>query len=279
MLSVRRKFFDEPKAPTPPLPRRPSSRSASFTMYKRKPRANPRKTVSPCVRRKPNRSSMSWRPGYRRNCPSSRVSPNWPKPFDTRSATCPRHGPISKTVAWNWTITSVSAASVPSHWVARTPSSWAPSGWQGCCYRLHPHRGRQDEQRRSRGLAHLGARTFAASQDQSYRRAHAVGVDGNRKMTTGKVVLERKPYELWVTKQGDQLTYHLPVESGFASVRFTFAITADHPAVLKTDDERYYFLFAVLHRRYQIQNLASTPNQTGILISSGLEISQTPSGC
>ena len=98
-------------------------------------------------------------------------------------------------------------------------------------------------------------------------------------MTMEKVVLERKPYELWVTKQGDQLTYHLPVESGFASVRFIFAITADHPAVLKTDDERYYFLFAVLHRRYQIQNLASTPNQTGILISSGLEISQTPSGC
>ncbi|MBT2131512.1 hypothetical protein [Aliiroseovarius lamellibrachiae] len=78
-------------------------------------------------------------------------------------------------------------------------------------------------------------------------------------MTMEKVVLERKPYEPWVAKQGDQLTYHLPVESGFASLLFTFAITADHLAVLKADDERYYFLFAVLHRRYQMQNPASAP--------------------
>jgi hypothetical protein len=78
-------------------------------------------------------------------------------------------------------------------------------------------------------------------------------------MTTEKVVLERKPYEPWVTKQGNQLAYHLPVESGFASLLFTFAITADHLAVLRADEERYYFLFAVLHRRYQMQNPASAP--------------------
>ena len=83
--------------------------------------------------------------------------------------------------------------------------------------------------------------------------------DGIRTMTMEKVVLERKPYEPWVTKQGDQLTYHLPVESGFASLLFTFAVTADHLAALKADEERYYFLFAVLHQRYQMQNPASAP--------------------
>lgn len=78
-------------------------------------------------------------------------------------------------------------------------------------------------------------------------------------MTTEKIVFERKPYEPWVTKQGDQLTYHLPVESGFASLLFTFPITEDELAVLKADEERYYFLFAILHRRYQMQNPASAP--------------------
>lgn len=77
--------------------------------------------------------------------------------------------------------------------------------------------------------------------------------------TEEKVVLERKPYEPWVTKQGDQLTYHLPVESGIASLLFTFEITADELAVLNADEERYYFLFAILHQRYQMQNPASAP--------------------
>ena len=49
-------------------------------------------------------------------------------------------------------------------------------------------------------------------------------------MTTEKIVFERKPYEPWVTKQVDQLTYHLPVESGFASLLFTFPITKDELA-------------------------------------------------
>ena len=70
-------------------------------------------------------------------------------------------------------------------------------------------------------------------------------------MTTDTIVLERKPYEPWVTEQSDQLIYHLPVERGFASLEFTFVITPEQLAVLKTDEERYYFLFAVLHQWYQ----------------------------
>ena len=74
-----------------------------------------------------------------------------------------------------------------------------------------------------------------------------------------KVVFKHEPYEPWVTKQGEQLIYHLPVESGFASLLFTFVISDKHLSVLKTDNERYYFLFAVLHRRYQMKNPASAP--------------------
>lgn len=55
------------------------------------------------------------------------------------------------------------------------------------------------------------------------------------------------------------MTYHLPVESGFRSLMFTFVITADQLAVLEADEERYYFLFAILHRRYQMQSPAFAP--------------------
>jgi len=79
-------------------------------------------------------------------------------------------------------------------------------------------------------------------------------------MSVETVVLERKPYEPWVTEQDDHLTYHLPVESGFASLLFKFSITSDQLTILEADEERYYFLFAVLHRRYQMQNPASAPN-------------------
>ncbi|HHS93751.1 MAG TPA: hypothetical protein ENK63_00190 [Rhodobacterales bacterium] len=73
----------------------------------------------------------------------------------------------------------------------------------------------------------------------------------NPTMTMKKVVLERKPHEPWVTEQGDQLIYHLPVDRGHTAIEFTFVITPDQLAILKSDEERYYFLFAVLHQWYQ----------------------------
>lgn len=73
------------------------------------------------------------------------------------------------------------------------------------------------------------------------------------------VVLERKPYEPFVTQEDDGLVYHLPVESGFSSKRFKFSISEEDVAVLKTDNARFYFLFAVLHQKYQMQNPALEP--------------------
>jgi len=84
-------------------------------------------------------------------------------------------------------------------------------------------------------------------------------MSGIYSMAIERVIFERKPFEPWVTEQGDQLTYHLPVESGFASLLFTFAITAEELAVLKTNEERYYFLFAILHRQYQMKNPRTAP--------------------
>ncbi len=92
-----------------------------------------------------------------------------------------------------------------------------------------------------------------------WERTLTSDLDKDRIMSTDHTVFERKPHEPWVTKLGDQLTYHLPVESGFASLQFSFAITTDELAVLRDDEERFYFLFAILHRQYQMQNPTSAP--------------------
>lgn len=70
-------------------------------------------------------------------------------------------------------------------------------------------------------------------------------------MEQSACVLERRPYEPFVVKQEGQLIYNLPVERGFASLCFSFEITPEHLAVLCSDDDRYYLLFAVLHCKYQ----------------------------
>lgn len=43
----------------------------------------------------------------------------------------------------------------------------------------------------------------------------------------------------------------VPVESGFASYHPEFEITPEQAEILRTDIDRYFFLFAVLHERVQ----------------------------
>ena len=64
-------------------------------------------------------------------------------------------------------------------------------------------------------------------------------------------ILEHRPYEPFVTREGEKLTYHLPVESGPISKMFTFEITEDEFTILDADTPRFYFLFALLHEKYQ----------------------------
>ncbi|MBU2980896.1 hypothetical protein KO498_03625 [Lentibacter algarum] len=64
-------------------------------------------------------------------------------------------------------------------------------------------------------------------------------------------LLEARPYEPFVTREGAQLVYHLPVESSVVSKMFSFEITEDEFGVLDNDAPRFYFLFALLHEKYQ----------------------------
>lgn len=79
---------------------------------------------------------------------------------------------------------------------------------------------------------------------------------GRLHMSEYNVVQERLPYEPWVTLCDEESTYHLPVEGSFVSKLFAFPITKRHLSILEIDPERFYFLFAVLHRVYRLKSSA-----------------------
>ena len=78
------------------------------------PEANPPKNALPYAGRRPGRSAMRWKPGYRPNSPGSRASPGWQGPFATRQSTCPGPVDISAMGSRNSATTSASARSAPS---------------------------------------------------------------------------------------------------------------------------------------------------------------------
>lgn len=55
-----------------------------------------------------------------------------------------------------------------------------------------------------------------------------------------------------VVHEDGKLMYHFPVASGHADLSFKFEITDDHLQVLQEDEERFYFLFAVMHETHQL---------------------------
>lgn len=56
-----------------------------------------------------------------------------------------------------------------------------------------------------------------------------------------------------VLRQGGKLIYYFPVESGHVSYWFEYEITNEYLNVLQTDEERFYFLFALMHHTHQLQ--------------------------
>ncbi|MCK0097894.1 DUF6357 family protein [Qipengyuania sp. S6317L1] len=71
-------------------------------------------------------------------------------------------------------------------------------------------------------------------------------------MQKPETVFMKQAWEPYVTADRDgRLIYHLPVESGFASRSFELKITDEHLSILKSDDERFTFLFALLHWLFQ----------------------------
>ncbi|KZL03016.1 hypothetical protein PsAD14_05205 [Pseudovibrio sp. Ad14] len=65
-------------------------------------------------------------------------------------------------------------------------------------------------------------------------------------------IFKEKSWEPVVECAGDTLIYSMPVSSGFHDKNFKFLISREEFEVLKRDEERRYFLYAVLHSRYQM---------------------------
>lgn len=93
-----------------------------------------------------------------------------------RRTACPKREPISVTGCWNWTTTSLSAQSAHRAWSQELPVHGLCRWRRGRRHRVHPHRDRQDERRRSRGMARMSAPATAGSQNQPHRRTHVVAV-------------------------------------------------------------------------------------------------------
>ena len=70
---------------------------------------------------------------------------------------------------------------------------------------------------------------------------------------TETLVLEMRPYEPHVSQRDGQPVYHLQLKSGAARRELLFEITEEELRVLEADAQRYYFLFALLHLKYQHQ--------------------------
>ncbi|WP_341366105.1 DUF6357 family protein [Yoonia sp. BS5-3] len=55
-----------------------------------------------------------------------------------------------------------------------------------------------------------------------------------------------------VVRVDGKLMYSFPVASGHIDRSFSFEITNDHLQILQEDEERFYFLFAVMHETHQL---------------------------
>ena len=64
-------------------------------------------------------------------------------------------------------------------------------------------------------------------------------------------VFKPKSWEPIVEYQDTHLIYRMPVANGHFDKTFKFEISQQHFQVLKDDVERRYFLYALLHARYQ----------------------------
>ncbi|WP_176045785.1 hypothetical protein [Burkholderia sp. BCC1644] len=66
------------------------------------------------------------------------------------------------------------------------------------------------------------------------------------------VLVSRDPHAPVVIERDGRLLYRIYIESGHASFYRDFPVDPDAVRVLRDDAERYYFLFAALHRPYQL---------------------------
>ena len=64
-------------------------------------------------------------------------------------------------------------------------------------------------------------------------------------------VFKEKSWEPVVKNEGGKLIYHMPVACGHFDKQFKFSISVQEFEVLKADEERRYFLYALLHSQYQ----------------------------
>ncbi|MCF2904784.1 hypothetical protein L0666_07275 [Octadecabacter sp. CECT 8868] len=71
-------------------------------------------------------------------------------------------------------------------------------------------------------------------------------------------VFREKSWEPVVKIQADTLIYHMPVANGHFDKHFEFSISVDEFEVLKADEERRYFLYALLHSKYQSRLMSET---------------------
>ena len=69
---------------------------------------------------------------------------------------------------------------------------------------------------------------------------------------TKKTIFKRGSWEPIVQDDGQQLILFVPIASGHLSFSIEFSVTDQDLRVLRENEERYYFLFAYLHRKYQM---------------------------
>ena len=73
----------------------------------------------------------------------------------------------------------------------------------------------------------------------------------------GTYVFRHKSWEPVVEIESNGLIYAMPVACGHFDRVFRFAISESEFEILKSDAERRYFLYAVLHSRYQTKQKAA----------------------
>ena len=71
-------------------------------------------------------------------------------------------------------------------------------------------------------------------------------------------VFKEKSWEPVVLAEEDTLIYSMPVACGFIHKFFRFQISLEELHILKVDEERRYFLYAILHHRYQSRPSSNT---------------------
>ena len=71
------------------------------------------------------------------------------------------------------------------------------------------------------------------------------------------IIFKREGWSPVVEDDGQQLILHVPIESGFLGFSKSFIINHQDLKILQNNDERYYFLFAYIHYKYQMHPKSS----------------------